>query len=309
MGYIHRKLVIIAIVAPFLAGCADDALGPEYGEIGEAESGLQFFAPGLNGGYRKFIYGQDERYVKRTIGLYGPKQGEYPHGQLILIEMPPRLYFPNVTAPQDSIDDWGQFENRAITHGPVGTAVNKIGRIDYAAFLADELSCVIVRQTFGTAYGSGGGTRLIGGYYCKGETPMMTKGEAVAIAKAIGHRKYGPIEPPEGWPVAEKPIAAKRQFDLTVVWAGADGTKRLTGTAYIGEESQPTELRIYQGESGSCHGAMAPDTATGKPKEGSWELRCGDGSRASGRYTTTGGSMTGSGKDGDANKVSLTIKP
>jgi hypothetical protein len=51
MGHILRKLAIIAIVAPFLAGCADDALGPEYGEIGESESGLQFFAPGLNGGY------------------------------------------------------------------------------------------------------------------------------------------------------------------------------------------------------------------------------------------------------------------
>lgn len=174
MGCIQRKLAILALMAPFVAGCADDALGPEYREIGETESGLQFYAPGLNGGYRKFIYGQDERYVKRTVGLYGPKQGEFPHGQLILIEMPPRLYFPNVTPPQDSIDDWGQFKNRAITHGPVGATVNKIGRIDYAAFLADRLSCIVFRQTFGTSYGSGGGgTRLIGGYYCKGETAMM----------------------------------------------------------------------------------------------------------------------------------------
>jgi hypothetical protein len=294
-------------VAPFLAGCADDALGPEYGEIGEAESGLQFFAPGLNGGYRKFIYGQDERYVKRTIGVYGPKQGEYPHGQLILIEMPPRLYFPNVTAPRDSIDDWGQFENRAITHGPVGTAVNKIGRIDYAAFLADKLSCIIFRQTFGTAYGSGGGgTRLIGGYYCKGETPMMTKGEAVAIAKAIGHRKYGPIEPPEGWPGAK---ASLNQLYLVVVWDGGDGTKRLNGTAYVGEKDQQTELRIYVGARGSCHGMLVPDSGAGSVHEGTWELECGDGSKASGRYRTTGESAAGSGKDGDANKVSLTIEP
>ncbi len=307
MGCIQRKLAILALMAPFLAGCADDALGPEYGEIDEAESGLQFYAPGLNGGYRKFIYGQDERYVKRTVGLYGPPRGEFPHGQLILIEMPPRLYFPNVTPPQDSIDDWGQFKNRAITHGPVGATVNKIGRIDYAAFLADRLSCIVFRQTFGTSYGSGGGgTRLIGGYYCKGETAMMTKGEAVAIAKAIGHRKYGPIEPPEGWPGAKDPLS---QRNLVVVWDGGDGTKRLSGTANVGEKDQQTELRIYVGARGSCHGALVPDSGAGSVQEGTWELQCGDGSKASGRYRTTGESAAGSGKDGNANKVSLTIEP
>jgi hypothetical protein len=198
MGDICRKLIVAAAVATFLAGCADNSLGPEYGEIGEEESGLQLYAAGLEGGYRKFIYGQDEMYVKRTVGIYGPKQGEFPHGQLILIEMPPRMYISNVTPPQDTIEDWGQFKNRAITLGPVGAAVNKIGRINYAAFLADKLSCIIFRQPFGTVYGSGGGgTRLIGGYYCKGEAPMMTEGEAAMIVKAVGHKKYGAIRPPE----------------------------------------------------------------------------------------------------------------
>ncbi len=200
MGDIFRKLMVVAAMALFLAGCADESLGPEYGEIGEEESGLQFYAPGLEGGYRKFIYGQDERYVKQTVGVYGPKQGEFPHGQLILVEMPPRMYFPNVTLPQDTIKDWGQFKNRTITHGPAGAAVNRVGRVEYAIFLADKLSCIVFRQPFGTVYGSGGGgTRLIGGYYCKGEAPMMTEGEAVAIVKAVGHKKYGAIEPPEGW--------------------------------------------------------------------------------------------------------------
>lgn len=194
----RRKLAVAAVMVSLLAGCAADALGPEYGEIDEVESGLQFYAPGLKDGYRKFISGQDEQFVKRTIGMYGPKQGEYPHGQLNFIEMPPRFYLSRTVPPQDTIDEWKQFESRAITLGPAGTTVNTIGRIDYAAFLADSLSCAVFRQLFGTTYGTGGGTQLLDGYYCKGDAPMMTEGEVEALAKAIGHRKYGAIIPPGG---------------------------------------------------------------------------------------------------------------
>ncbi len=197
MGPIHRKMVVIAVVTAFITGCANDELGPEYSEVGEEESGLQFYAPGLAGGDRKFIYGQDERYVARTIGIYGPTQGEFPHAQLILIEMPPRLYFSRITPPQDTISDWKQFKGRAITRGPTGTAVNNIGRIDYAAFLADNLSCAVFRQPIDTVYGTGGGKQLLDGYYCEGEAPMMTEGEAVALVQTVGHRKYGAIEPPD----------------------------------------------------------------------------------------------------------------
>ncbi len=93
------------------------------------------------------------------------------------------------------------------------------------------------------------------------------------------------------------------------MWDGGDGTKRLSGTAYVGEKDWQAELRIYVGERGSCHGALVPDSGTGSVQEGTWKLQCGDGSKASGRYMTTGESAAGSGKDGDANKVSLTIEP
>jgi hypothetical protein len=309
MGGIRRNLIVVATVALLAAGCANESLGPEYGEISEAESGLQFYAPGLRGGYRKFIYGQDEQFVKRMIGVYGPKQGEYPHGQLSFIEMPPGRHFTRINPPQDTIEDWGPFENRAITRGPVGTAVNAIGRIDYAAFLADNLSCIIFRQPFGTVYDTGRGTQLLDGYYCKGEAPMMTKGEAAAIAKAVGHRKYGPLEPPAGWSGSSGAASAQSLFDLVVVWAGDDGMTRLTGTAFIGENGQLAEMRIVVGARGSCRGSLSPDSVADNVSEGAWELRCGDGSRASGRYKTISELASGEGQDENANKVFLTIKP
>lgn len=310
MGSHRHKLIVAVATALLVAACTGESLGPEYGEISEEESGLQFYAPGLAGGYRKVIAGQDEHYINRMVAQYGPERGEFPHGQIILIEMPPRYYLPSIPPPQDTLDDWGLFENRTITQGPAGTAVNKIGRIKYAALRADKLSCVVFQQPFGTAYGSGGGgTHLIGGYYCKGEAPMMTEAEAEAIAKAVGHRKYGPIEPPEGWQGTTAPAADRRKLDLVVLWAGGDETKRLTGTAYIGGKDQQTERRIFVRAQGSCHGAPAPDSGAESAKEGAWKLWCGDGSKASGRYRTSGESAAGSGKDENANKVSLTIEP
>lgn len=202
MGCIGRNLVVIAMAVPFLAACAGESLGPEYREISEEESGLQFYAPGLAGGYRNILSGQDDKFVKRMIAVYGPKQGEFPHGQLILTEMPPGRHFTRIDPPADKIEEWGQFENRQIVRGTTGTAINAIGRIAYAAFQADGMACIIFRQPFGTVYGTGRGTNLLDGYYCKGGAGMINKGEAVSIVKAIGHRKYGVVSRPSGWPSA-----------------------------------------------------------------------------------------------------------
>ena len=171
MGCITRNLAVIAVDGLFPRRHApDEALGPEYREISEEESGLQFYAPGLKGGYRKFIYGQDERYVKRVVGVYGPKQGEFPRGQLVLIEMPPRLYFPRVSSPQDTIEDWEQFKERAITHGPEGTASTRSGAS--ATRRSSPTSCPASssgRFRHGLRYRRRR-YKVDVGYYCKGET-------------------------------------------------------------------------------------------------------------------------------------------
>jgi tetratricopeptide (TPR) repeat protein len=255
MGRIHRKLAVIAVVTSFITGCADETLGPEYGEVGEEESGLQFYAPGLADGYRKFIYGQDDRYVTRTIGVYGPKQGEYPHAQLILIEMPPRLYFSRTRPPQDTIKDWKQFEARAITSGPTGTAVNAIGRIDYAAFLADNLSCAVFRQPIDTIYGTGGGKQLLDGYYCEGEAPMMTEGDAVALAKAIGHRKYGAIEAPH------VDVSAETYAQNAVAYARAGDQSRAIDEFSEAIRLEPGNAKYYRGRGNAYRGGGNHDLA------------------------------------------------
>ena len=187
---------VVAAIYLSLTGCAGERLGPEYREIREEESGFQFYAPGLEGGYRQILTGQDEQFIKRTVATFGPKQGDFPYGILALTEMPPTRHFTRVNPPKDAIKEWGPFKDRAITHGPADATNNAIGRVEYAIFRADGISCVFFRQPFGTIHGVGRGTRLLDGYYCRGKAPMMTRAEAEAIVKAVGHRKYGPIEPP-----------------------------------------------------------------------------------------------------------------
>ncbi len=192
-------LAALALAAAWLAGCADRALGPEYIEISEQDSGLQFYAPGLKDGFRRIIAGQDEHHVTRMVATFGPREGDYPHGLLMYMEMPPGRHFTRIDPPQKSIGSWGLFKDREIVNGPAGSARNRIGRIDYAAFTADGLSCLVVKQPFGTIHDLGRGTMLISGYYCKGVAPMMDAAEAEAIASLVGHREHGPVTPPAGW--------------------------------------------------------------------------------------------------------------
>lgn len=301
-----RKPVVIAAamaMALFLAGCAEDALGPEYGEISEEESGLQFYAPGLERGYRNIIAGQDAQFIKRMVALYGPKQGEYPHGQLVLIEMPPRRHFTRIDPPRDMIEEWGPFENRVITHGPEGTAVNAIGRIDYAVFQADRLSCVIFRQVFGTVHETGRGTRLLDGYYCKGETPMMTKGDAVAIVKAVGHRKYGSITPPEGWP---KPLALKIQ----AIWSNeSSNADKFAGQITFPPSGKNGAIRIGPDTGRDCSGAVIYDGKEEDKVFMLWSLACTDGVTARGKLTINkvGGAahLVGDGEDSEGRNIAI----
>lgn len=299
----RRKLTVIAAMALFLAGCGENALGPEYGEISEEESGLQFYAPGLEGGYRNIIYGQDERFIKRTVAVYGPKQGEFPHAQLVLIEMPPRRHFTRIDPPGDTIEEWGAFKNRAIIQGPAGTVVNKIGRIEYAAFLADRLSCIVFRQVFGTVYGTGRGTRLLDGFYCKGEAPMMTKGEAVAIIKVVGHRKYGPIKPPEGWP---KPMALKIQ----AIWSnGSSDVDIVNGEITFPPGGKNGVMRIGPVAGRNCSGAVSYDRKEKDKVFMLWSLVCADGITATGtlaiRKVKNSTYLVGDGEDSKGRNVAI----
>jgi len=198
--------LLLALAVTALAGaCTSADIGPEYVEVSEQESELQFYGPGLAGGYRLFLAGQDSQFVHRTFATYGPSVGEFPFARMYFSETPPTRYFARVSAVEKTIEHWAWFDSKTIKFGASGTAVNAIGRIDFVTATADGVACVVWLQTFGPREGTGVGTRLLNGYYCRGRGPMISSAEAESIVLLVGHRKYGAVDPPKSWPAAASP--------------------------------------------------------------------------------------------------------
>lgn len=197
-------LLIVLAACVSAGGCAATDIGTEYVEISEEESGLQFYGPGLAGGYRHFLSGQDDHFVSRTVATYGPKSGEYPFARIYISETPPDRYFARSMPVEDTVKQW--FADKTIEMGATASAVNAIGRVDFITAIVDGVACVVWLQTFGTKDNTGVGTGLLNGYYCRGRGSMMTASEAEFIVKLVGHREHGTVEPPAGWSAATVPV-------------------------------------------------------------------------------------------------------
>ena len=136
---ISQMLAVLGLAA-LIAGCAGDDLGTQFTEISEADSGLLFYGPGLAGGYRRFLTGRDEQHVKRTTGLYGPREGEFPRASMHFMEMPPGRHFTRIAKITDAIEAWGWFKERKTETGAQGTAVNRpCGEV--TGKLSGKISC------------------------------------------------------------------------------------------------------------------------------------------------------------------------
>lgn len=186
-----RRILAIVVVATTTVACTGTDLGTEFVEISEAESGLVFQGPGLANGYRRFLFGENAAFVKRTVGIYGPPRGKLPYAQMMLVETPPGRHFSRIDRPADSVERWNQFEGKTITIGVTGGAINAIGRVKYAAFLADDMSCAIWTQGIDPKYDRSAGSHMLTGFYCRGGGVPMRTVEAERIVMMIGHREYG----------------------------------------------------------------------------------------------------------------------
>ena len=313
------KICAILALSAIVAACGTDDLGTQYTEIGEEESGLLFYGPGLAGGFRRFLVGRDEQHIKRTTATYGPRAGDLPHAQLYFVEMPPGRHFTRLSPVEEMIEGWGYFENKTIVQGSKGSAVNVLGRIDHLTFTADGIACVIWRQPLGIKHDRGVGTILLDGYYCKGEGPMMSAAEAKAILKLIGHRKLGPVKPPPEWYPETAGKVDIPNLPFFAAWGHSGRFKttvpgRLIFNNLAGTAEKPTlqgDIQTDAGPHGACNGGFELVQIEDLLFEGEWSLNCTDGVAAEGRLTIgkqQGESvLTGSGTDSEKQPVTLSL--
>jgi hypothetical protein len=276
-------------VSALLGSCTGADIGPEYVEVSEEESQLVFYGPGLAGGFRRFLTGQDEHFVRRTIGEYGPRQGEFPFALIYFSETPPTRHFTSVPRVEETVERWGWFSNKTVEIGGSGTAVNGIGRIDYAIATADGIACVVWLQTSGPREGTGVGTLVLNGYYCRGEGPMMRAPEAESIVKLVGHRKLGAVAPPEGWLAAVAASADRTvpaSLPIQVMWSNnSSGVDSFDGEILFSDGQKPGVIRIGTDAGRDCEGVVSYDSEEKDKVNMLWGLTCADGVTASGKLT------------------------
>ena len=300
MGLGARECLAMA-VAVLAGACTVGDIGPEYVNISEEESGLLFFGPGLADGYRQILAGTDQKYVRRTVARYGPPIGKYPHAQIHYTEAPPGRQFKRDVQAQATIKNWGWFSNKTVETGATGVTVNAMGRIGYAAATADGIACVVWRQPMGIRDNGGAGTRMLSGYYCRGEGPMITAAEAVSIVKRIGHRELGPIEPPEGWSDAAA-------LGIEVMWKNAtSGLDHFRGIIRVPQEGRNGTIQVGPRGGRKCSGPLTPAGATDSREVMKWSLTCSDGLTAKGslRYRQSDDYVVGEGEDSEGGNLAL----
>ncbi len=306
-----RRILVLAVFA--LAGaCTSGDIGPEYLEVSEEESKLQFYGPGLAGGYRLFLTGKDNHFVRRTIASYGPVSGEFPFARMYLAETPPTRHFTRVQPVKEGLEQWDWFRGKALEIGASGDTANAIGRIEYAAATADGIACVAWLQTFGPREGTGVGTRVLSGFYCKGKGTMPSTAESESIVRLIGHRTYGAIEPPAGWTAstASTNRTGSISIPIQVIWANdSSGVDIFGGRIRIPEGQENGVITLGAGAGRQCEGVVNYDKRESDRLFMRWLLTCANDLNASGTLTMkdVGGStyVVGEGKDNRGRKVSL----
>ncbi len=186
------RFLATAVVMTTMAACAESDLGTEYAEISESESGFIFDEPSLRNGYRRFISGQNASFDVTTIGVYGPRTGDLPQAQIVLVETPPGRHFGRILTPKDSLKRWKLFEEQTPIFGASGSTTNGVGSVRYTAFTANRMSCVAWTQGFDPRYDQSAGSHMLAGYYCRAGSAPLPDRESEEIVKLVGHREYGP---------------------------------------------------------------------------------------------------------------------
>jgi hypothetical protein len=175
-----------------LAGCQTARMGGEMVEVKEADQPVIFSAPGLEGGFRSFKYGDPlGRNHELVIASYGPRQGILPHASVYLLGARGGMHFTSKNSVMKEMLTWHFHKDRTLTEQSSGRAANALGAIEYSLFQSNEASCLGFQQFFGQVTDAGYGTDRFTGYYRAPEGITLSDTDAKSILKRLGHRTKG----------------------------------------------------------------------------------------------------------------------
>lgn len=270
-------------------------------EITEAQSGLVFDPPALQGGYRRFIKSVNGHGDVSIIANYGPPSDLLPRAVIILDKAGPNRYVSDKLTWEELRDGLSFTKNKNLKISSPLKAETGIGKIDYAFASSQEMACILFQEYFGSrGFGAGYGDKRLLGFYCEKGSARLTNDFAKQLLARLGHVDYGL---PAG---TQKPSANKggivfsgKPYRVDIDWAAAvspDPPAYVTGTA-TGDS-----IRFLTDDRDLCEGAFKPNNG--------WWLLCDTGIYAEGtRVVRNDGTIELKGMDRQKQPVVMTLKP
>lgn len=179
---LFRILLVVSALWLFPVG----ALGGEWEIVAEKESRIVFEAP--EGMYPGNFEKKRGFYAAEYLGFWR----DSPNSKRLAIYMvllDPGRVFRRMPDLEDTIRNWGFFEDKKLELLQKGSAVNAIGRIKHRRFSADLLQCFVFFQGWGQSesdwgFGADGVSQnYLTGFYCSVET--VTDAELKAVIAGL----------------------------------------------------------------------------------------------------------------------------
>jgi hypothetical protein len=130
---------------------------------------------------------------------------------------------------------------------------------------------------------------------------MISATEAESIVKLIGHREYGPIDPPDGW-------SDTGTVRIAVMWKNASsGLDHFRGVIRVPREGRNGAIQVGPRGGRKCSGPLIPVEAQGGRAVMKWSITCSDGLTAKGslRYRQKDHYVIGEGEDSEGRNLAL----
>lgn len=194
---------VIAIAAVILAP-ATASWGAEWTPIGEEDSRIVLYAPGLSAGKfskRDQVYKSEEWAIWRGYSVS-------PRAEVYLSRLHPGRHYRTKGNVKKGVKSWDFVKNRDVIFREKTSYSNVLGGGKYIEFVFDETECVAFQQYWGEAgahMGTAAGTRFLYGYYCNERGSKLDRDTIHAVLNGIGVRG-------EKVPVAAGPATTRPQM-------------------------------------------------------------------------------------------------
>ncbi len=284
----RRPLALAAAaLSSLLAGCGAGTLSGDSGEISEAESRLVFRGPGIEGGFRQFFREKISSGEEWTVGIYGPVSGRLPRAEIVFYRPPPLYFLGRPAGPGGLVDDFEFFSGRTLLFGESGKAANRIGAAQYQLVAADDMSCVVFEQPFGSRQHGMAGNKALYGFYCQDSAAELGAAQAERIVAAVGHADYGVPSAALGAPAGQVSEPAVVAMPVQIDWQGRGSA--IAGTIAVNASAADGEFRLRLDDGTSCAGQwtnLSGSYGTDAPPAGRWDMLCDNGLSAAGTYVS-----------------------